>query len=59
MEWAGRFDLSSAVVEGGDFFPIFNATLRAINVPDLYMKSPALLVNRHKIDFMRTVEDEG
>jgi len=58
MEWAGRFDLSSAVVEGGDFFPLFNATLRAINVADLFMKSPALLVNRVRIDFMRTLEEE-
>ncbi len=34
-EYAGRFDLATVLVESGDFFPIYNATLRAIRFPDL------------------------
>ncbi len=52
VEWSGRFDLSPILVEGGDFFPMFDVVLRAIEFPELNMKSPAVLLNRRKLDIL-------
>lgn len=52
VEWSGRFDLSMMLVEGGDFVTMYDAVLRAIEYPDLNMKSPAVLVNRRKLDVL-------
>lgn len=52
VEWSGRFDLSTVLVEGGDFIAMYDSVLRAIEYPDLNMKSPAVLVNRRKLDIL-------
>jgi hypothetical protein len=53
LEWAGRFDFSTIMVEGTrDFVPIYNATLTAILIPALKVDSPAILFNRTKVDLL-------
>jgi len=56
LEWSGRFEVAVLLMEGGEFFPLYNASLRAIHYPDLNLKSPALLINRRKIDIVRMLE---
>jgi hypothetical protein len=58
VEWAGRFDLATLLLEGGDFMPIYDATLQAIQYPDLRMRSPAVLFNRRKMDIISLSIDE-
>jgi hypothetical protein len=53
LEWAGRFDFSTIMVEGTrDFVPIYDATLTAILIPALKVDSPAILFNRTKVDLL-------
>jgi hypothetical protein len=59
LEWAGRFELSALLADGGDFIPLYSATLRAIHYPDLNMKTPALLFNRRKLDIVRMINRDG
>jgi len=41
LEWTGRFDFATTMVEGsGDFVPLYNATLKAILIPQLRIESP-------------------
>lgn len=58
VEWSGRFELATVLVEGGDFLPMYNATLQAIQYPELQMKSPGLLFNRRKLDILTFADDE-
>ena len=58
VDWAGRFDLETLLLEGGDFFPIYHATLQAIRFPDLKMRSPAVLFNRRKMDIISQATDD-
>jgi hypothetical protein len=59
LEWAGRFNISAILSEGSNIFiPLYNVKLRAIRYPDLSMESPAMVVNRRKIDIItQLVED--
>lgn len=51
LEWAGRFDFSTVMVDGTrDFVPLYNSTLSAILIPTLKIESPAMLFNRKQID---------
>ncbi len=53
LEWAGRFDFSTIMVEGSrEFVPIYKATLTAILIPALKVDSPAILFNRTKVDLL-------
>lgn len=53
LEWAGRFDFSTIMVEGSrGFVPIYNATLTAILIPALRVESPAVLFNRAQVDLL-------
>jgi hypothetical protein len=53
LEWAGRFDFSTIMVEGSrEFVPIYKATLTAILIPALKVDSPAVLFNRTKVDLL-------
>ena len=53
LEWAGRFDFATVMVEGiRDFVPLFEATLTAILIPQLRIESPAILFNRRQVDLL-------
>jgi hypothetical protein len=51
LEWPGRFDLASILLEGENtFVPLYDATLKAILIPQLTIESPAILLNRRMVD---------
>ena len=53
LEYAGKFDLSAVLTEGiGEFIPLYDCKLRAIEYPDLNFESPALIFNRRKVDII-------
>jgi hypothetical protein len=53
LEWAGRFDFSTIMVEGSrEFVPLYKATLTSILIPALKVDSPAVLFNRTKVDLV-------
>lgn len=53
LEVTGRFDFAAILSRGtGDFLALYNATLRAIQNPDLRMESPAIVFNRRKVDII-------
>jgi len=53
LEWAGRFDFSTIMVEGTrDFVPMYNAVITAILLPALRVESPAVLFNRNQVDIL-------
>lgn len=57
LEYAGRFELAAVLIEGmGEFIPFYEARLRAIQFPDLFMESPAILLNRRKIDIVTQLQ---
>lgn len=44
LEWAGRFDFSTVIMEGTrDFVLLYDTTLTAILIPSLRIASPAVL----------------
>lgn len=50
IEWVGRFDFSSVMVEGTrEFVPMYNARIRAVMLPNVKIKSPAILFNRQMV----------
>ncbi len=58
LEWAGRFDFATVMVEGiRDFVPLYNATLTAILIPQLRIESPAILFNRRQVDLLALVSE--
>ena len=53
LEWAGRFDFSTIMVEGTrEFVPLYSGTLTAILIPTLKIESAALLFNRRHVDLL-------
>jgi hypothetical protein len=59
LEWAGRFNFASIMVEGvRDFVPIYDATLTAILIPQLRIESPAILFNRRQVDLLGLVSEK-
>ena len=53
LEWAGRFEFSTIMVEGTrDFVPMYNAVITAILLPALRVESPAVLFNRNQVDIL-------
>ncbi len=53
LEWAGRFDFSTIMVEGSrDFVPIYKARLTAVLLTALKVDSPAILFNRGQVDLL-------
>lgn len=58
LEWAGRFDFASVMVEGTrEFIPLYDATLTAILIPQLKIESPAVLFNRTHVDLLALLEE--
>jgi hypothetical protein len=59
LEWSGRFDFATVMVEGArDFIPLYNTTLTAILTPQLRIESPAILFNRRQVDSLATIMDK-
>jgi len=59
IEWAGRFDFATIMVEGiRDFVPLYDATLTAIMIPQLRIESPAVLFNRKQVDLLALASDK-
>jgi hypothetical protein len=59
LEWAGRFDFATIMVEGTrDFIPLYDATLTAILIPQLKIESPAVLFNRRQVDLLALLADK-
>jgi hypothetical protein len=59
LEWAGRFDFATVMVEGvRDFVPLYDATLTAILIPQLRIESPAILFNRRQVDLLGLVSEK-
>lgn len=53
LEWAGRFDFNTIMVEGThDFVPMYNTIITAILLPALRVESPAVLFNRKQVDIL-------
>jgi hypothetical protein len=53
VEWAGRFDFSTIMVEGTrQFVPMYNTVITAILLPALRVESPAALFNRNQVDIL-------
>ena len=53
LEWAGRFDFSTIMIEGTrDFVPLYNATISGVLISTLKMESPAILFNRKHVDML-------
>ncbi len=59
LEWAGRFDFATIMLEGTrDFVPLYNATVRAILIPQFRIESPAILFNRKYVDMLAMVNEK-
>jgi hypothetical protein len=59
LEWAGRFDFASVMLEGSrSFVPLYNATLTAILIPQLRIECPAILFNRRQVDLLAVITDK-
>lgn len=59
LEWAGRFDFATVMVEGTrDFIPLYDAKLTAILIPQLRIESPAILFNRKQVDLLGLLADK-
>ena len=53
LEWAGRLDFSTFMVDGSrNFLPIYAASLSAVLIPALKAESPAILFNRRHVDLL-------
>jgi hypothetical protein len=53
LEWAGRFDFSTIMVEGTrEFVPLYSALVNAILIPSFKIESEAVLFNRSHVDLL-------
>jgi hypothetical protein len=53
LEWGGRFEFSTIMVEGTrDFVPLYKSVLTAVLIPALKVESPAMLFNRKQVDLV-------
>lgn len=58
LEWAGRFELAAMLTTGaGDFYPLYESKLKAIEHQELELDSPALIFNRRKLDLVSFLSD--
>lgn len=59
LEWTGRFDFATIMVEGmRDFIPLYDSLLTAILIPQLKIESPAVLFNRRQVDLLAQKSDQ-
>jgi hypothetical protein len=53
IEVAGRFDFAVMIADKArNFIPVYEASLSAILIPNLKAESPAILINREKMDIL-------
>lgn len=58
LEWVGRFELAAMLTTGaGDFYPLYELKLKAIEHQELELDSPALIFNRRKLDLVSFLSD--
>ncbi len=58
LEWAGRFDFATIMVEGvRDFVPLYDTILTAILIPRFRIESPAILFNRRQVDLLGLISE--
>jgi hypothetical protein len=51
IEVSGRFDFAVMIADRArNFFPVYEAVLTAILIPNLKAESPGMLINREKVD---------
>ncbi len=51
MELPGRFDFGALMTDGSrEFFPMYNATLTGVLIPNLRIESGGMLINRRHVD---------
>lgn len=59
LEWVGRFELTAVLTAGaGDFYPLYDANMRAILYPELELDSPVIIFNRRKLDLISLLSDK-
>jgi hypothetical protein len=61
LEWAGRFDFASIMMEGTrEFVPVYDAVVTDILTQNFRIESPAVLFNRRMVDLLaRPKEEKG
>ena len=60
LEWSGRFELAAMLTQGaGDFYPLYDASIRAIHYPELELESPAVIFNRRKLDLISLLSEKA
>jgi hypothetical protein len=53
IEVSGRFDFAVMIADRArNFFPVYEAVLTAILIPNLKAESPGMLINREKVDIL-------
>jgi hypothetical protein len=53
LEWAGRFDFSTVMLEGTrEFVPLYSTLTTAILIPAFKIESEAMLFNRSQVDLL-------
>ncbi len=59
LDWPGRFDFSIMMTDGVcDFIPLYDASLGAIHIAELFIQCPVILFNRTFISTL-VMMDEG
>lgn len=57
LEWPGRFDFSAVMSEGTrNFIPLYDVRVRGVLLPNMKIKSPAMLFNRGKVDTLSIIK---
>ena len=60
LQAVGRFDFVTMISDKTrNFIPMFDATLTAILLPNLKVESPAILLNREKIDLLAFINQRS
>jgi hypothetical protein len=60
LEWAGRFDFASIMIEGiRDFVPVYDTLVSAILIQNFRIESPAVLFNRRQVDLLAQPREEN
>jgi len=60
LEWAGRLNLALVLVEGrGEFVPMYDVQVRAVQFSDLFFETSAIVFNRRKVDIITALNPKN
>jgi hypothetical protein len=60
LEWAGRFDFATIMVEGiRDFVPVYDTLVTAVLIQNFRIESPAVLFNRRQVDLLAQPKEQN